>query len=45
MIRVLHFADGNQNKSAQRIGITRGMVCNRVKQFGFLLDKKETFND
>jgi len=40
--RVLEFTDGNQTKAAELLGITRGKIRNRVKQFGISLDKKVT---
>lgn len=38
--RVLEFTDGNQSRAAELLGITRGKIRNRVKQFGISLDKK-----
>ncbi|APZ94178.1 sigma-54-dependent transcriptional regulator [Fuerstiella marisgermanici] len=43
--RVLEFADGNQTKAAELLGITRGKVRNRVRQFGISLDKKVTLDE
>lgn len=45
MTRVLQFVDGNQTKAAQMLGITRGKVRDRVKQFGISLDKKVAIED
>lgn len=38
--RVLEFTEGNQSRAAEILGITRGKIRNRVKQFGISLDKK-----
>ena len=43
--RVLEFTEGNQTKAAELLGITRGKIRNRVKQFGISLDKKVTLQD
>ncbi|MCL4107063.1 UNVERIFIED_CONTAM: hypothetical protein GTU68_050294 [Idotea baltica] len=45
MTRVLQFAEGNQTKASLLLGITRGKVRDRVKQFGISLDKKVTLDD
>lgn len=45
MTRVLQFSEGNQTKAAQLLGITRGKVRDRVKQFGISLDKKVSLDD
>lgn len=45
MTRVLQFVEGNQTKAAQVLGITRGKVRDRVKQFGISLDKKVALDD
>lgn len=45
MTRVLQFAEGNQTKASQLLGITRGKVRDRVKQFGICLDKKVSLDD
>ncbi|MCR9199904.1 MAG: sigma-54 dependent transcriptional regulator [Planctomycetaceae bacterium] len=38
--RVLQHVDGNQSQAARLLGITRGKVRDRVKQFGISLDKQ-----
>jgi DNA-binding NtrC family response regulator len=43
--RVLEFTEGNQTRAAEILGITRGKVRNRVKQFGISLDKKVSLDD
>lgn len=45
MTRVLQYVDGNQTKAAKALGITRGKVRDRVKQFGISLDKKVSLED
>jgi two-component system nitrogen regulation response regulator GlnG len=43
--RVLEFTEGNQTRAAEILGITRGKIRNRVKQFGISLDRKVGFDD
>lgn len=43
--RVLQFAEGNQTKAAQILGITRGKIRDRVRLFGISLDKTVTLDD
>lgn len=38
--RVLQFTDGNQSRAAEILGITRGKVRDRIRQFGISMDKK-----
>ncbi|MGB4738598.1 MAG: sigma-54 dependent transcriptional regulator [Fuerstiella sp.] len=45
MTRVLQHVDGNQTKAAEILGITRGKVRDRVKQFGISLDKRVALED
>ncbi|MEZ6125068.1 MAG: sigma-54 dependent transcriptional regulator [Planctomycetaceae bacterium] len=45
MTHVLQFAEGNQTRAAEILGITRGKVRDRVRQFGISLDKKVTLDD
>ena len=45
MTRVFQHVDGNQTKAAKILGITRGKVRDRVKQFGISLDKRVALED
>ncbi|MCA9034864.1 MAG: sigma-54-dependent Fis family transcriptional regulator [Planctomycetaceae bacterium] len=45
MTRVLEFTEGNQTRAAEILGITRGKIRNRVKQFGITLDKHVGLED
>lgn len=45
MTRVLQFTEGNQTQAAEILGITRGKIRDRVKQFGISLDKKVSLED
>jgi two-component system nitrogen regulation response regulator GlnG len=45
MTKVLQFTEGNQTKAANLLGITRGKIRDRVKQFGISLDKKVSLDD
>jgi len=36
---VLQFVEGNQTRAAEILGITRGKIRDRVRQFGITMDK------
>lgn len=45
LTRVLQYTDGNQTQAAELLGITRGKVRDRVRQFGISLDRKVIIDD
>lgn len=45
MTRVLQHTEGNQTKASEILGITRGKVRDRVKQFGIALDTTVSLDD
>ena len=42
---VMKYAEGNQTKAAEILGITRGKIRDRVNQFGITLDKKVSLDE
>jgi two-component system nitrogen regulation response regulator GlnG len=45
LTHVLQVTEGNQSRAAEILGITRGKIRDRVRQFGILVDKQISIDD
>lgn len=43
--RILQITDGNQSRAAELLGITRGKIRDRIRQFGIVVDKRVSMDD
>lgn len=43
--RILQITEGNQSRAAELLGITRGKIRDRIRQFGIVVDRRVSMDD